>query len=108
MGGNSVSVAGGSGVSVGGASVFVGGGSGVSVAGSSVSVGGGRVAVGSGVLVCEGRGMSVGMVRGRRVFVAWRGVGDGRRVAVFEDRGVRKTVWVAVTVGVETNAVTAC
>lgn len=72
MDGDSVSVAGGGGVSVGGDSVFVGGGSGVSVAGGAVSVGGGRdvfVTVGCGVLVWVGLNIAAAVERGRRVCV---------------------------------------
>lgn len=113
VGGGSVFVGGGSGVSVGGGSVFVGGGIGVSVAvgggGSGVSVGSGvLVDGGAGVRVWVGRGLGVAVARGRRVRVGWLGVAEGRAVAVSEGRGVGEAVSVGTAVGVDTNAVTAC
>lgn len=48
--------------------------------------------------------------RGRRVGVDWRGVGEEKTVAVSEGRGVavKEAVSVGPTVGVGTNALTAC
>jgi len=106
--------------SVAGGSVAGGSVGGGSVGGGDMAVGGGDVSAGGGgVLVAGGRGvrleggrslMVVATGRGRRVRVGWRGVDDGRKVAVAvsEGRGVREAVLVGTTVGVGTNAVTAC
>lgn len=98
-------------MSVGGASVSVGGGSGVSVAGSSVFVGGGSdvsVAVGGASAVRVEDEIAVVTGRGRRVGVDRWGVGEERGTAVLDGTGVKKTILVGTPVGVGTNAVTAC
>jgi len=93
--------------------VSVGGGSGVSVGGIGVSVGAGvSVAVGGGGFVLVGRGLGVDVIvaRGRRVRVGPNGVADAKTEDVLEGTGVSKaaSVLVGPTVGVGTNAVTAC
>jgi len=106
-----VSVGGVTGISVGVGGMSVGSGVSVGVGGGGVAVGCG-VLVGRGVLVRVGRGraLAVAVARGRRVRVGWRGVKEGTTVAVSEGRGmgVREAASVAPTVGVRTNAVTAC